>query len=544
MHAALAIQGKKTGTGTRAARMVKIAYILLCHKDPDAIVRQAKGLTATGDCISIHFDARAKASDYKQITDELAGNPNVTFARRLKCGWGEWSLVEGSLNAIVAADKAFPDATHFYMVSGDCMAIKPSEYAHRFLEENDRDYVEHNDFFESDWIKTGMKEDRLIYRHWFNERTQKKRFYQSLNLQRAFGLKRSIPKDLRIMIGSQWWCFRRRTVEAILRLIKERRDIINFFRTTWIPDETFFQTLALHVVPEEEVENRTLTFLMFSDYGMPVTFYNDQYEFLLSQDFLFARKISAHADDLKARLSQLYAGPHIDIEVSNEGRRLYEFLTQRGRYGRRFAPRFWEKNSTIGRERELLILVSKKWHVAKRFLHAAAQVTNIRGCAYVFDEENADMPDLGGIESTLDKRTRHRRAVMRLLYEHYDTSRFIICMDPGNIDILDDFYADRCTTRVLELACTFSEDYLIGHAKRTGLAGDHSPADTLRRLVPTIRQDFAFESNTIRDRNFPNFYNISDRNSPEENMMQISSFMDITQEKARQLAETPHLFDD
>ena len=59
-----------------------------------------------------------------------------------------------------------------------------------------------------------------------------------------------------------------------------RRDA--FFPTTWIPDETFFQTLVRHVVPEAEIETRTLTFLMFTDYGMPVTFYNDHYDLLLS----------------------------------------------------------------------------------------------------------------------------------------------------------------------------------------------------------------------------------------------------------------------
>jgi hypothetical protein len=33
--------------------MANIAFILLCHKDPDAIIRQALSLTAVGDLISI-----------------------------------------------------------------------------------------------------------------------------------------------------------------------------------------------------------------------------------------------------------------------------------------------------------------------------------------------------------------------------------------------------------------------------------------------------------------------------------------------------------
>lgn len=524
--------------------MAKIAYILLCHKDPDAIVQQAERLTSAGDCIAIHFDASASAADYKAITGALADNPNVTFAKRVKCGWGEWSLVQGSLNAMIAADTAFPDATHFYMVSGDCMAIKPATYARRFLDENDVDFIENNDFFESDWIKTGMKEDRLYYRHFFNERAHKALFYNAYRLQKKLGLKRDIPKGIEIKIGSQWWCLRRRTVESVLRFVQDRKDVVRFFKTTWIPDETFFQTLVLHLVPKDEVVNRTLTFLMFSDYGMPVSFFNDQYDFLLSQDSLFARKISPDALVLKEKLGQLYSGGDIDINVTNEGRTLYKFLTTRGREGRRFATRFWERESTIGRERELLVVVCKKWHVAKRLLAAAETVAGVRGFAYLFDEQDTALPELGGIEKTLDKRARHRRAVMRLLFEQTHTDRLMICADPANIDLLDDFYSDRCTTRVLEMACNFDEDYLRGHAIRTGLAAPSSSEDTLKRIIPTIRMDFSHESNAVRDRNFPNFYSISDRNDPEENIMQISTFMDITEDKAREIAHTPYLFAD
>jgi hypothetical protein len=232
------------------------------------------------------------------------------------------------------------------------------------------------------------------------------------------------------------------------------------------------------------------------------------------------------------------------LNITDEGRTLHKFLTTRGREGRRFATRFWERESTIGREREMLILVCKKWHVAKRFLNAAEQVTGIRGYAYLFDEQDTAMPDMGGIEKTLEKRARHRRAVMRLLFERSFTDRLMICVDPANLELLEDFYSDRCTTRLLELACDFDDDYLRGHAVRTGLAGPTSSEETIRRIVPTIRMDFAYESNAVRDRNYPNFYSISDRNDPEDNTMQISSFLDITEERARAIAHTPFLFAD
>ncbi len=525
--------------------MAKIAYILLCHKDPTAIIRQAERLTAAGDYMAIHFDASANPAFFHEIKTALADNPNVTFANnRIKCGWGEWSLVQATLHALHSAINAFPRTTHFYMLSGDCMAIKSAEYAHQFLDDNDVDFIESEDYFDSDWIKTGWKEERLIYRHWFNERTQKKRFYWLFEAQRKLGLTRDIPADLQIMIGSQWWCLRRRTIEWLLDFVKTRRDVVRFFRTTWIPDETFFQTLVRHLVPEGEINSRSLTFLMFTDYGMPVTFYNDHYDLLLGQDYLFARKVSPDAKDLKRRLGLLYAAKSVHFQISNEGRSLFKFLSGRGRIGRRFATRFWETESTLGRERELLIVVCKKWHVAKRVLERIRQVTNMPAIEYLFNEEDTPLPDLGGIQNTLEKRTRHRRALMRMLFDYYETDRLIVCIDPGNLDLLNDFASDRSVTRILEIECQFTDEYLIGHAMRVGLAGEQTSADTLERLLPTIRGDMVHESDRIRDAGFESHTRFRETAPEDINTDALSAFLAISGEKAQEIASTDYLFAD
>ena len=56
--------------------MARIAFILLCHKDPKGIIAQAQRLTGSGDFVSIHFDARANPADfeipqgYRQLSPE------------------------------------------------------------------------------------------------------------------------------------------------------------------------------------------------------------------------------------------------------------------------------------------------------------------------------------------------------------------------------------------------------------------------------------------------------------------------------------------
>jgi hypothetical protein len=525
--------------------MARIAFLLLCHKDPEGVLQQVADLTAAGDLVAIHHDGCAPRADYDRLTGALAGNSAVTFTRRrVRCGWGEWSLVEASLEALKAARAAFPEATHFYLISGDCRPIKTAEYIHHLLDRDSADLIETVDFHTSGWIKTGFRDERLIYRHIFNERRQKRLYYASIEVQRRLGLTRRLPEDLRMRIGSQWWCLRRSTVDAVLDFCDRRPDLLRFFRRTWIPDETFFQTIVPHLVPREEVRSRTPTFLMFSDYGMPVTFYNDHYDLLLGQDYLFARKISAEAQDLKSRLGRLYSETGRRFEITGEGRRLYEFVTGQGRIGRRFGPRFWERETSLGRDRILLVVICKKWHVARRFLDEVAGLSNVPALDYIFDQEDVRLPDLGGIESTIPKRTRHRRALLRMLFDHFETDRLMVCVDPANLDLLRDVHADANETRMLEIECEMTDEYLRGHACRIGLVSEDTAPATVERLLPSVRNAVLAEGEAIRAERFPGHYRLREGGAPEVNAAAVGGFLEVPEEGALRIATQAMLFAD
>ena len=127
--------------------------------------------------------------------------------------------------------------------------------------------------------------------------------------------------------------------------------------------------------------------------------------------------------------------------------------------------------------------------MAKRLVGSIKHHTNIPAIDYLFNEEDTPLPDLGGIQATLAKRTRHRRALMRMLFDYHGTDRLIICLDTASIDLMQDFFADRSTTRLLEMECVFTDEYLAGHARRVGLAGEQTGPETLAGLLPTIRYD-------------------------------------------------------
>ena len=523
--------------------MVQIVYILLCHKNPQGVIQQARMLTAHGDKIAIHVDRNALAPMWTQVKQALEEDSNVVFADRIRCGWGEWSLVQATLNALHAGREAFPDASHFYFISGDCMPIKPRPYVARFLAENDKDFVEHHDFFESDWIKVGIRGERLHYRHWFNERKNKALFYGSLKLQRALGLERPTPKDLTIYIGSQWCVLRRSTVDKVLAVIAERRDIPRFFSTTWIPDETFFQSLVMHVVPRAQVANRTLTFLAFSDYGLPVVFHDDHYDLIRTQSYLFARKVSDNALTLRTRLRDLYGRSFDQMVTTDTAGALYSYVTQRGRVGRRYAERFWERGGKIGRANEIFVVICKKYHVGKRFMQAARRAGGPEAHGYVFDEDSGALPRLGGIESSKPKRGRHRRAVLRMLLEFHETNRLMICLDPANLDALRDIEGDQCRLRVMELHTDIDDEYLLGHAKRAGLLPEEATLEDSMPLLRTLDRQFKDDSNALSDMGLAHLYALRPDDSADFAGEQIARFLDIPFGDGRDMAIAELPFD-
>jgi hypothetical protein len=163
---------------------------------------------------------------------------------------------------------------------------------------------------------------------------------------------------------------------------------------------------------------------------------------------------------------------------------------------------------------------------------------------YLFHEEHTPLPDLGGIEAALFKRTRHRRALLRMLYDYYQSDRMLICLDPSAIELMHDFHADRCTTRFLHIECNFSDDYLVGHAQRVGLAGERTPKSALNNLLPTIRNDITYEADSIRDAGFDHLSQLNENATTEQNAAQLARFLSVPQQQATEILRVDHLFCD
>ncbi|MDD5274016.1 MAG: beta-1,6-N-acetylglucosaminyltransferase [Methylovulum sp.] len=290
---------------------MKLAYIILAHDDADNLFRLIQRLLTDDDGVVGHWDkknpldltvAAAARLDERQ-------RQRVRFARRVAVEWGGWSMVAATLAALEELENSVETFDYVILLSGADYPIKPLATLKAFLGAGaGREYIECVDPEREAWVVDGLVQERYQHYHWFNWRKHPKLFSFAVSIQKRLGIKRRLPERLQPRFGSQWWALTWPTAQQILQRSR-RRAIRAFFKTTWVPDELFFPTLAAALTPPERIVSSSLTFYHFSQQGRPLVLYNDHFEFLCQQEQFFARKLSPQASALRDRLDGLIAIP-------------------------------------------------------------------------------------------------------------------------------------------------------------------------------------------------------------------------------------------
>lgn len=268
---------------------VRLGVVLLCHTQLPMAARMARVWAAGGARVAIHVDAKAPAAAVARMQAELADLREIVFTPRHRCGWGRFSLVRATQDAAESLLKAYPDLTHVYLASGSCLPLRPVRDLLEYLAQDpQRDHIESVNALDVGWTVGGLNEERFTFYYPLDWRRQRWMFDRLTKLQRSLGVRRRVPKGITPHLGSQWWCLTTATLRAILE-DPRRGEFDRYFRSTWIPDESYFQTLARrHAI---RIESQSLTLAKFDHDGRPYQLYDDHALLLEESRCFVARKV-------------------------------------------------------------------------------------------------------------------------------------------------------------------------------------------------------------------------------------------------------------
>ena len=273
-----------------------LGIVMLVHDAFDRAEQLVRHWNAAGCPVVIHVDARVDRKAYHEFSSNLANLGNVRFSKRFRCDWGTWGLVQATQVASELMLASYPDVRHVYLASGSCLPLRPVRELQDYLDERPR-----TDFIESVtteyvlWTIGGLDKERFTLRFPFAWKRYRRLFDGYVQLQRRLGIRRRIPDGIVPHLGSQWWCLTRQTLSAILE-DPDRAIYDRYFSKVWIPDESYFQTLAR--LYSTEIESRSLTLSKFDHQGKPYIFYDDHLQLLRRSDCFVARKAWPRADRL------------------------------------------------------------------------------------------------------------------------------------------------------------------------------------------------------------------------------------------------------
>jgi hypothetical protein len=209
-----------------------VAAVVLAHDDPDKVRRLIAALD--GVEVFLHCDGKAPDEVVRRMLD--GRRPNVHLAPRHRTNLASWSLVEAELATLrLALERS--RAQHIVVLSGSCYPLVPvAELEEELAEWRGLSRLYLHPLPYERWGTPRNPDGGLWrFRRRFVSFRGKLLFVRGVPLRT---IRRPIPRELRLHAASQWKIYARRHAATLLRVLAERPDLVRFWRTTFVPDES------------------------------------------------------------------------------------------------------------------------------------------------------------------------------------------------------------------------------------------------------------------------------------------------------------------
>lgn len=275
---------------------MKIAYIILAHKNVSQIRYLMETIQGENVSIYLHLDRLAGEKIYREAKTTLAGIRNLILIKRFVTNWGGFGLVRATLEGIhlICQDGNFD---YVILLSGQDLPIKPKKALDNFLNDNNgHSFMEYHQFPHPLWKDNGGY-DRI--EQWYFSLPIKKTWFSTKirrGLNRLMNWRkpsRNFPRGFNPFGGAQWWCLYKDCILYVDDFVKTHKSFVRYFKTVRIPDEIFFHTILMNSPLSNKIVNRKLTYVDWNCSPAPKVLNNTDLKKLKISDDFFARKFDS-----------------------------------------------------------------------------------------------------------------------------------------------------------------------------------------------------------------------------------------------------------
>lgn len=229
---------------------MKVAYLISAHNDPEHLQRLVDALQLNAEFF-IHIDAKA---DIAPFQDRLHG-PRIHFTRRrADIGWGNFTQVRYQRILLEEYFQSGTACDRLFTLSGLDYPLWSNDAIDHFLEQaGARELIQGIDLTQQrDSVTQGYR----LYRPLAEWRmgcpwAEAKLRILARKVLAATGLRKKLTftaggRTYRLHKGSSWWCVTPALARYWLDELNRCPEIERYFKTSFGPDETLWQTLTFH----------------------------------------------------------------------------------------------------------------------------------------------------------------------------------------------------------------------------------------------------------------------------------------------------------
>ena len=304
------------------------AILLMCHKNPNQVIRLIDRCNSKNSNVFVHFDYKMNIDDVNRIKQKFDSNENVYFCQsRIDGKLFSRTLIDMVMVLVSEVNKIEKKKNihyHYYcLLSGQDYLIKPLSYIENELEKNyPIPYIDCTPYDIKNWMGNQFAFSNSYYKilnHLNALKVGKLR--KSLRILHIIygylvksiegsSIKQLEKLGVTIYGGSQWWILPDNIIDYIYSVYSSNPKYLKYLLYSSIPDETFFQTLAMQSTFKDLIElndkdarmQNCKTFAYFQDVnkpfkGHPYIFHEDNYNVILESDKWFARKFDMNEDE-------------------------------------------------------------------------------------------------------------------------------------------------------------------------------------------------------------------------------------------------------
>lgn len=267
---------------------MKLAHLLLVHKNPLQVKRLINCLNHDDSDIFIHLDLKCDLAEYKN----LASTKNVHFIKnRIKVKWGGYSTLQATINGFEEILRNGSVYSHINLLSGQDYPLKDITQIQDFLFKNqDKSFIEYHSIDE-EWYNGRIRIAKYSFGDFeFPGNDMLERFVNFMTP------KRKIPLNLKPYGRSNWLTITPVSARYAIDFLNKHPSLKRYFKMMWGSDEVVIQTILLNSSMKDTIINDNLRYIELGENAHPKILTSADIDVLINSGKLFARKFDFHTD--------------------------------------------------------------------------------------------------------------------------------------------------------------------------------------------------------------------------------------------------------